>query len=240
MNRSIQILSIFFLLILASGVSAQTPCGIVAIDGPTRVDSGKPLVFKARLQQTSKSEFNWIVSLGSINKGQGTDEITIDTAGLGGLVLTATVELIGVPAGCKGVASITAEVALPAPACNLKFDEYGDIKYRDEQARLDNFAIQVSNWPKSSGIVLMSAGQKTFKGEVPYRLARAKSYLTQIRGMDSSRILTIDCGFSRELLVALYVIPVEGPMPTCEIFTRIPLSEVKFTKPRPKSAKKFR
>lgn len=59
------------------------------------------------------------------------------------------------------------------------------------------------------------------------------------KGQGTSRILTIDCGFSQELLAALYVIPVEGPTPTCEVFNRLPLSEVKFTKPRPKSAKKI-
>jgi hypothetical protein len=51
MGRSIPILSLFLLLTLASAVRAQTPltCGIVDIHGPSEVDPGTPLVFKAKI-----------------------------------------------------------------------------------------------------------------------------------------------------------------------------------------------
>jgi hypothetical protein len=242
MNRAIQILSIAFMLTLASAVSAQTPvtCGIVAIDGPSKVDPGTPLVFKVRVLQTSKAEFKWIVSSGSISKGQGTDEITIDTAGLGDQVLTATVELIGLPVGCQRGASITTTIAPPPPRCGLAFDTYGDIKFNDEKARLDNFAIQVSNYPESSGLILMSAGQRTFKREVADRLDRARSYLVHFRGIKSSRIVTVDCGFTQDLTATLWVVPAGVTFPECNSAGQVPLSEVKFTKPRPKSSKKRR
>jgi hypothetical protein len=242
MNRSIQILSISFMLALAVAVSAQTPvtCGIVYIDGPAKVKPGEPLVLKVKVLQTSKPEFKWNVSVGTIIKGQGTDEITVDTALLGGQEVTATVELQGAPPDCKSVVSITAQVALPPPVCNLAFDTYGDIKFDDEQARLDNFAIQLANYPASSGLILMSAGQKTFKKEAAYRLARAKSYLVRFRGIDSSRIVTGDCGFTQDLTVRLWVVPPGAMFPKCESAGKFPLSEVKFTKPRPKSLKKPR
>ena len=240
MKRAIQIFSISFMLMFASAVSAQTPvtCGIVDIDGPT-VDPGKPLVFKVKLLQTSKQEFKWSISAGTIIKGQGTDEITVDTAGLAGQEVTATAELIGAPAGCKNVASITAGVN-PPPPTRCAFDSYGDIKFEDEQARLDNFAIQISNYPGSSGLILMSAGQKTFKREAADRLDRARSYLVDFRGIDSSRIVTVDCGFTTDLTATLWVVPAGASFPECNTVGQIPLSEVKFTKPRPKSSKKPR
>ena len=40
-----------------------------------------------------------------------------------------------------------------------------DIKFEDEKARLDNFAIQLMNDPHSSGLILMVAGQKRSKGK---------------------------------------------------------------------------
>ena len=75
MSRSIQILSVFLLLTLASVVSAQTPltCGIVGIDGPSnKVEAGTPLVFKVRttsMLHTTKPEFKWQVSVGTITNG---------------------------------------------------------------------------------------------------------------------------------------------------------------------------
>jgi hypothetical protein len=244
MNRSIQILSILVLLTLVSGVSAQTPepCAI-EIDGPASVDPGTPLVFKVRVTgklQTATPEFKWWLSLGTISKGEGTDEITIDTAGLAGLTLTATAELTGAPSGCKNVASITTTITLPPPP-SCPFDQYGDIKVEDEQARLDVFVIQIFNSAESRGLILMYAGKETFKGEAAYRLQRAKSYLSDFRGLDPSRIIAVDCGFTREPRAILYVVP-EGvtSIPGCDSSAQIPLSEVKFTKPRPKSAKKRR
>jgi len=242
MNRTVQVLSIVFMLAVASVVSAQAPvkCGIVEIVGPSEVDPGTPLVFKAKVLETSKSEFNWIVSQGTISKGQGTDEITIDTAGLGGLVITATAEVIGLPAGCNSVASITAGIKPPPPTSGCPFDEYGDIRFEDEQARLDNFAIQIANQPGSSGQILMFAGQRTFKKEAAYRLGRAKSYLVDYRGIDSSRIRIVDCGFAKDLMISLMIVPAGAKFLECKDYIRIPLSEVKFTKPHPKSSKKRR
>ncbi len=34
----------------------------------------------------------------------------------------------------------------------VKFDEYGNIKFNDEKARLDNYAIQLQNQPGVSGL----------------------------------------------------------------------------------------
>jgi len=77
MARSIQILSILLLLTLASVVSAQTPatCGIVDVDGPSKVASGLALVFKAKIAgmtHTTKPELKWKLSAGTIITGQGT------------------------------------------------------------------------------------------------------------------------------------------------------------------------
>lgn len=243
MNRAIQILSICFLLMLGSAVSAQTSetCAI-EIDGPSTVDLGTPLVFKVKVNgklPTATPEFRWFLSIGTIIKGEGTEEITVDTAGLGGQVLTATAQLTGAPSGCKDVASITTSITLPPPP-NCSFDQYGDIKFEDEQARLDNFAIQILNMSPSRGLILMYVGKKTFKGEAAYRLQRAKSYLN-FRGIDSSRIIAVDCGFVQDQTAMLYVVP-DGvkSIPQCDSYGQIPLSEVQFTKPRPKPAKKRR
>ena len=245
MDRSIQILSVFLLLTLASVVSGQTPptCGIVGIDGPSQVEPGTTLYFKVRttgMLHTTKPEFNWKVSVGTIVGGQGTDQISVDTVGLGGQDVTTTVELSGATLGCNGSASMTTQVEPPPLGCGRPFDEFGDIESEDEEGRLDSFAIQISNIPLSSGYILMSAGQKTFKDEAAERLNRAKSYLVNVRDIDPTRLVTLDCGFTTDLRIKLYIAPPGAILPTCSIFEEIPFSEVKFTKPRPKASKKQR
>jgi len=245
MDRSIQILSVFLLLTLASVIRAQTPltCGIVGIDGPAQVDPRTAVVFKAKITgiiHMTKPEVKWKLSAGTITTGQGTDQITVDTTGLGGQEVTVTAELSGASLGCSGSASRTTQVQSPDFICGLRFDEYGDIKFNDERARLDNFAIQLSNQSLSSGYILMSAGQKTFENETMERLERAKSYLVNVREIDPNRVVTVDCGFTPDLTIKLYVAPLGSTPPVCSNSVEIPISEVKFTKPRPQASKKRR
>lgn len=245
MHRVIQVLSVSLLLTLSSAARGQTPatCGIVDIEGPSQVEPGTPLVLKAKVTSihTTKPEFKWNVSVGTIVGGQGTEQISVDTVGLGGQDLIVTVELSGVPLGCKGSASRTTQVKAPPIGCGRPFDQYGNIKFEDEKARLDNFAIQITNEPLSSGQILAWAGQETFKNEATERLERAKKYLVEVRDIDPNRIVTVDCGFTQNhLIITLHVVPVGVIFPGCDVSRAVPFSEVKFTKPRPRSTKKRR
>ena len=58
--------------------------------------------------------------------------------------------------------STTTQLEPPAFVCGLRFDEYGDLKFEDEKARQDNFAIQLSNEQLATGYIFMAAGQETF------------------------------------------------------------------------------
>ena len=231
---------------LASVVSAQTPltCGIVEIEGPAKVAANEPLVFRAKINgvsHTTKTELKWKLSAGTILAGQGTDQISVDTAGLAGVDVIVTVELSGVPLGCNGSVSKTTQVEVPIILCILqsRFDEYGDLKFEDEKARLDNFAIQLLNDPLMVGYIHMSAGQETYENEAAERLDRARSYLVNVRRVDALRIVTVDCGFTSDLTIQLYLGP-PGSTPSCNNSAALPLSETKLTKPRPKPAKKKR
>lgn len=245
MVRLIQLLFVVSLLAIASIASAQTPlpaCPRVKVEGLSEADQGTIVVFTAIVVEknlTTKPEFKWQVSAGTITSGQGTDTISVETAGLGGVDLIATVELSTAPPGCKGTSSRPTKIKATI-TCWLAFDEYGDISFEDEKSRLDNFAIQIANEPQASGAILMFAGQETFKNETAQRLARARSWLTDVRHTDPKRILTFDCGFTQELTITLWVVPDGLAPPGCASYRALPLSKVKFTKPRPKSAKRRR
>ena len=141
--------------------------------------------------------YNWTVSAGTITSGQGTSSITVDTKGTGGQTITATVEVGGVDPTCNRTASCSTPVK-PKPALPRKFDEYGNIRFNDEKARLDNFAIQLQNEPTATGAIV---GYGSCDAEGTTRANRAKDYLVNTRGIDASRLNVIDGGCLPELQV---------------------------------------
>lgn len=95
-----------------------------------------------------------------------------------------------------------------------KFDEYGNLSFSDEKARLDNFAIQLQNETEVLGYIITYAGRKSRAGEAQARADRAKRYLENARGMESSRIITVDGGYREESSVELYLDTIGTPPPT--------------------------
>jgi hypothetical protein len=242
MTRSIFVALVFALLVACS-TSAQTTekCSIVSVEGPAKeVDAGNPIVFTAHLTSNvpvSKPGIKWKVSAGTITSGEDSFSITVDTAGLGGQSITATVEVGNVPTTCLTVASYNVEVT-PGINCGLAFDEYGDIKFADEKARLDNFAIQLLNSPTEAGYIIAYAGKRTFKHEAAYHLRRAKNYLVSVRRVDPTLIFTLDGGYRSDFFVRLIIVPPGATPPVINPDEGISPSEIELTKPRPRSNKK--
>jgi hypothetical protein len=134
----------------------------------------------------------------------------VDTAGLGGQTVTATLELGGLDPACSRTASCSTSVTAPAPP-PTKFDEYGDIRFNDEKARLDNYAIQLQNEPGAQGYIIAYGN---CEGAAQARADRAKDYLVNTRGIDAGRIMTIDGGCRADLMVELWIVPQGATAPT--------------------------
>jgi hypothetical protein len=58
--------------------------------------------------------YNWAISAGTIISGQGTAKILVNTEGLAGMYVTASVVLGGLPRTCVSSASFSVEVVSPA------------------------------------------------------------------------------------------------------------------------------
>ena len=70
------------------------------------------------------------------------------------------------------------------------FDEYGTIRWEDEKARLDNFAIQLTHVDtKMLGYILVVDQTRGCPGEAQARASRAKRYLVEYRGVPWNRVI---------------------------------------------------
>jgi hypothetical protein len=193
------------------------------------VDLGSAITFNASVGSDANVTYNWSVSAGTITGGQGTNTITVDTAGLGGQTVTATVELGGLDPSCSRTASCSTSVK-PAPPVAVKFDEYGNIKFNDEKARLDNYAIQLQNQPAAQGYILAYG---SCAGEAEARAQRAKDYLVNTRGIDAGRLVTVDGGCRSDLSVELWIVPTGATAPAASTDNIVsPCPECKSAAPR--------
>ena len=111
--------------------------------------------------------------------------------------------LIGLVLLCVSGSLATTPHANPTTA----FDRYGRIRWEDEKARLDNFAIQLTNFPNSTGYFLVHAGKSSCKNEAQDHALRAKKYLMNLRHIPWNRVLWRDMGYADQFQVAMWIVP---------------------------------
>ena len=191
-------------------------CPVVSVSCPSDVGPSEPITFTASVsggEAGATWTYNWSVSAGTISSGQGTSTITVDTTGLSGQSVTATVSIGGADPSCTGTtASCTTSIRTPPPN-PIKFDEYGNIRFNDEKARLDNYAIQLQNDPAATGTIIVYG---TCAGEGQQRGDRAKDYLVNTRGIEASRITVVDGGCRADMAVQLWVVPSGATAPAVD------------------------
>jgi hypothetical protein len=186
-------------------------CPNVTIECPDRVELNQPLTFRSTVTGGSANVvpvYNWTVSAGRIIDGQGTSTIHVDTTGLAGQTVTATLSVGGYNLDCTA----TCSVPFPVPVECRKFDEFPDISRNDEKARLDNYAIELQNDPTATAYVIVYPGQRGRSGDVQRHTTRIVDYLVNSRGIGAQRIVTL-AGPARDvLMVELWLCP-QGARP---------------------------
>ncbi|HMH45685.1 MAG TPA: hypothetical protein VK557_19510 [Pyrinomonadaceae bacterium] len=193
---------------------AQPVCPTVNVSCPEATGENAPVTFTANVSGGTPApgttpSFNWTISAGRITSGQGTPSITVDTTGLSGQTVRATLDIIGFGTPCPASCS----VSIPIMNKPRKFDEYYDIARNDEKARLDNYAIQLQQEPGSQGYVIVYPSRKAGGSQAQERSQRIVDYLVNTRGIDSHRVTTV-MGPAREgWLVELWVVPEGAPPP---------------------------
>lgn len=188
-------------------------CPTVNVTCPDSVAENQPATFTATLSGGTANitpTYNWNISAGRIVSGQGTPSITVDTAGLAGQTIRATLDIGGFGVPCP------ASCATSIPIANKprKFDEYYNIARNDEKARLDNYAIQLQSEPRSQGYVIVHPPRRARAGEAEARAKRISDYLINTRGIDSSRITVTIAAPREDWLFELWIVPEGAPLPT--------------------------
>jgi hypothetical protein len=193
----------------------QPVCPAIEIVCPTNVAIDQPLTFTSRstggVPANVSPVYNWSVSAGTIIEGQGTSTIKVDTTGLGGQTVRATLSMGGYNLECSGECGVT----IPLPRIySRKFDEFPDIARNDEKARLDNFGIELQNDPTATAYVIIYPGRTSKRGEVQHHSSRIVDYLVNSRGLDQRRIVTLVGPSRDQIFVELWLTPQGATPPT--------------------------
>lgn len=221
---------------------AQTGgCPVITVEGNEEpVCPGQPLTFTAKvagLDSSIRPTYEWSLSTGKIESGQGTDTITVETAEIAGQSVRATVKVTGINGACDNTAFRETQTYV---CCLFRlFDQYGNIAFKDEKARLDNFAIQLQQEPGAQGYIIAYGGRVTFAGQARERAERAKNYLNKQYNFADGRVITMDGGYREDLTVELWVIPQGLTAPTASPTLR-PEDVQVVEKPKPRQPRQKR
>lgn len=182
-------------------------CPAVEVTCPTALGIDQPLTFTSRYNGGTTGinpVYNWTVSAGTIIEGQGTDTIKVDTTGMAGQTIRASLSLGGYNLECAANCAVT----MPVPKyTSRRFDEFPDISRNDEKARLDNFGIEMQNDPSATAYVIVYPGKPAKRGEVQEHAGRVVDYLVNSRGLDKQRIVTLVGPARDTLYVELWITP---------------------------------
>ena len=112
--RAIVVLSATACAAFATAAAAQPrapPCPKVEAIGPTTASGKEPMTFTAMVSGGDPAvdpTYNWTVSAGTIESGQGTSTITVN--GEGATFVTATADVGGYDRACPTAASTSVSV----------------------------------------------------------------------------------------------------------------------------------
>jgi PEGA domain len=202
-----------------------SPCPFpVNISAPQTVNEGEIITYAADVNYggTNGLKYKWTVSPAKarILSGDGTPTITVDSTGLAGQQITAT---LVVDDGtddlmCRQAAQsiTTVPVQEKRVIVGREFDRCCSCSNDDQKARLDNLAVELQADPTATTYLFAYAGRSSQTGQADRLLARARDYLVSQRGIDGARIVLINGGFREEDCVEAWIVPqgATAPQPT--------------------------
>lgn len=195
---------------------AETPCPFpVNLSAPASVTDGEVITYTAdtTYKGPAKLNYTWAVSPANakVLSGPGTPTITVDSTGLAGQRITATL-LVDDGSGepmCRQTAQASTLIPALPPRENpaREFDVCCNCAFDDQKARLDNLAIELQNDQSTTTYIFAYGGRTSRVGQADRLGDRARDYLVNQRGIDPSRIIVLNGGFREEDCVELWIVP---------------------------------
>ena len=204
---------------------AKSPCPFpVNISAPNQVTDGEIITYMADVTYngTAPLRYTWNVTPSSarIISGLGTSTLNVDSTGLGGQRITATLTADDGSADPACAQSAQA-VSIIAPIAKKvivaqEFDECNSCSLNDQKARLDNLGVELQNDPSARAYIIAYGGRMSPLGQGQKLMSRAREYLVSHRGIDASRLTVVNGGFREEDSVELWLVPsgAAAPQPT--------------------------
>jgi len=194
----------------------KSPCPFpVSISAPSQVTDGEIITYTADVAYSGNSalRYTWKVvpSSARVISGLGTSTLNVDSTGLGGQRITATLTADDGSSDPSCAQSAQA-VSIIAPIKKVaivarEFDECINCTFDDQKARLDNLAVELQNDPSTRAYIIAYGGRMSPVGQVEKLMSRARDYIVTQRGIDASRLVVVNGGFREEDSVELWVVP---------------------------------
>lgn len=209
-------ITLLFFVGYAFGQATEANCPKIEVIGPAGVSPvGQAIHFTAKVSGiNSKLIFNWKVSSGTIESGQGTPAIIVVTDE-DGINITAEVTVEGLPNQCDNKAVESAPVEAQLPICSL--DEFSNLKPNQIRAKMDIFFEELSNNPGDIGVIILYVTSEEKQTPDNARLTLIAKH-AKFRKFDLGRIIfKIEPTDSDLKNTVLYRVPVgaEMPCPKC-------------------------
>lgn len=157
------------LLLTAAVTHSQEACPVISLTpSSSSLKEGESLSFSVNVNGKGDFTFNWAISAGTIESGQGTSTITINTAGLANQTITATIEIGGMNRSCSSAKSYSVEV-LPNPKTKIIIAEnYANPKmltsHIDEA--IDNLGLKNNISTDGTAFIYLYPGSATTAAEL--------------------------------------------------------------------------
>lgn len=187
-------------------------CATITASGPSGTTApGSPMTFTANVSGgTGQGDptYNWTVSAGTIESGQGTPSITVSTAGLSNQTVSATVT-VGNTADCPCPKDASAEGIIGTNPESRLIEEFEAAVPDVIKARLDNFYSALASDPNARGVIINYGTDR----EVARRERDIRSAIA-FRQYDINRVTFVRGGSTPGIRTQFYLVPAGAQEPT--------------------------
>jgi hypothetical protein len=194
----------------AFSASAQDTCPTIKVSGPAGlIAHGMATIFSinADLPNFENLKYEWTVTAGKIDQGQGTPHLYLITNNAdGGKELNVKVRVIGLPARCSDTAEfVYGELQFEGDPVSL--DEWGRLSRKDELGRLDLAAAAWKQKPSRRLYFIVYLEQNETAASERARIKRISDHLTKTRRIPKEHVVILKGGKMGHRRTVVYFFP---------------------------------